>query len=181
MKRVLIILYYIVILIGCSIPFLNKKYTHHYYGNNVKNIKFDTYTDRTAGELSYKCYYFDYTNKDGVDLQVKGSKVYDNIKWFESELRKGNYYDSIMDPWWIVLCVICYIRLFFIIIQYIVYWMDESNSVSYCRGSGCPLKTVCPLCQVCQDSIVNDDFIFLKFYKWFGNNFIKFWGYENNS
>lgn len=180
MKRILIILYYVIILAGVSIPFWNKEYTHHYYGDNVKNIKFDTYLKSTTGELSYRNYYFDYRNKEGVNLHVNSVSVYSNIKWFESELSKGDYYDFEMSPWWIAISVICYISLFFIIIQYITYWADESYSVGHCRGF-CPIKTVCPLCQVYQDAIIHDDIIFLKFYKWFGKNFIKFWGYENNS
>lgn len=176
MKRIFIILYYIIVLVGSSIPFWNKEYTHYHYGDNVEEILTETYTYDDTGELSKKMYWFTYTNKSGQTCKVNNLEVCYNIEWFETELKNGKYYRSTMDCVLIVVSIISIISLFFIIIQYIVYFGNGSSSLYHCNG--CPLKILCPFCQRCQNTIINDDIIFLKFYKWFRNKFIEFWGYK---
>ena len=176
MKRILVILWYAIILVGVSMPFWNKEYTHPYYGNKVENIKVDFHFKAGTDCLHHKCYQFDYTNKYGIRKHAGPFNVYDNIEWFESELKKGNYYDSSAFWWYYFVCVFCYTIFFFIGIQYIFYFTDRSYSISHCEGC-CPLKPICPYNQQCQNALINSDFIFSDFYKWFGKQFISFCGY----
>lgn len=178
---------------------------HEYLGTVESNDVVIVTSECQSGNDHYDLYTCKFKYKDVIGVTRSSDDIHTNVtlsyipsrgfvtrsnkSWEIKQLIKhGKVYAPGWTPWVVLTLVIVgmFLVLYFCI-ECIEHFDCYSHGYNYACGKGSNCFG-CPFC-VTDKQAINDLKIKLnkpkevikKFFKWFRNNFIKFWGYENNS